>query len=717
MNAVLNWIKKHGPVHLVIVAIFTAPIIWLLTVLPSQENVAGKIRIWFDGLEYQTVDTRMYYGRKAEADQQVVLLNIDSACMRGLDQFDSATIAASPALTDMKGGYPFPREVYAMACDRLFGAGAKVVAFDLIFATPSPTDPVLAKALDTYRDKVVVASHFTDDSKSIDVPASSLIADANVLDDRLGFVNYWQDTDGIVRAAQYRNNLEFATEKPNAGQMPKFYSFDARTVQRAGRGDLVPDDFLPRPVRFTANSYPDPPAFPRFSFCEIFDPVEWEKNFDHGNFFRDKIVVIGPDGSFFHDVHPVPPVPNSTLPGAELHLNAINALLHNQFLAPPSNRFSIIIVLIFAGIALLLAALIHSIALRFGVALVLAAIYAAAAMGAYNGPGWLLPIVAPAFVFCGSVGTGFVYDFVVAQLERYRLRLTFERYNSKNVVKYLLANPESYKEMLVGTHRSISVLFSDIRGFTTIVETAPDPRELVRKLNEYLTAMVECVIKQDGNLEKFMGDGIMAVWGNTPYTAGPKDDAIRAVRAALAMTVELKRLNAKWLAEGRSEWKIGIGVNHGNVIVGDMGSPEHKEFAMVGDPVNLGSRLEGLTKEYHVPIMLGEQIAELVTDVFFLRSVARVQVKGRTHAVKTFTVLGEKKDGLPPQKEKFLRLHEEAMAAFWSRDFERAGALFNQALELEPEDFLATEYRKSALLYAQQPPPADWDGVRVMTEK
>jgi adenylate cyclase len=229
--------------------------------------------------------------------------------------------------------------------------------------------------------------------------------------------------------------------------------------------------------------------------------------------------------------------------------------------------------------------------------------------------------------------------------------------------------------------------------------------------------MVDCVIRQDGNLEKFMGDGIMAVWGNTPYTAGAKDDAIRAVRAALAMTVELKRLNAKWVAAGLAEWKIGIGVNHGNVIVGDMGSPDHKEFAMVGDPVNLGSRLEGLTKEYRVHIMLGEQIAALIADEFYLRSVARVRVKGKNRPVKAFTVLGERKDGLPPQKQEFLRLYEEAMAAFWARDFVRACPLFDAALKIEPEDFLAGEYHHSAVQFAKEPPPADWDGVRTMTEK
>ncbi len=127
----------------------------------------------------------------------------------------------------------------------------------------------------------------------------------------------------------------------------------------------------------------------------------------------------------------------------------------------------------------------------------------------------------------------------------------------------------------------MTVLFSDIRSFTTIVETTTDSHALVDKLNEYFTAMVDCVFRYDGSLDKFMGDGIMAIWGNTPYNFGPKEDAVRAVRAALDMLTELRRLNAKWLSEGKTEWKIGIGLNHGQVIVGDMGSQQHKEFGVV----------------------------------------------------------------------------------------------------------------------------------------
>jgi adenylate cyclase len=371
----------------------------------------------------------------------------------------------------------------------------------------------------------------------------------------------------------------------------------------------------------------------------------------------------------------------------------------------------------FGLVALFLAMTIAQIAWRFLVALLVLAGYAMALIWAYNGPGWLLPAVAPMGVFCGATGVGFVYDFVLAQIEKLRLRTTFERYNSKNVVKYLLDHTASYKEMLAGTRKPVTVLFSDIRGFTAIVETTADSQQLVNQLNEYFAAMVACVFRYDGSLDKFMGDGIMAVWGNTPYNFGPKEDAARAVRAALAMLAELRRLNAKWVAEGRAAWHIGIGLNHGQVIVGDMGSQEHKEFAVVGDAINLGSRLEGLTKEYHLQILLGERAAELVRDQFHLRSVGVVQVKGKTQAVETFTVLGETSEALSPGQQKFLALYEEGISSFRRREFGHAKELFAQALQLQPGDYLAAQYLASCVVFMENPPDASWTGVRVMTEK
>ena len=408
--------------------------------------------------------------------------------------------------------------------------------------------------------------------------------------------------------------------------------------------------------------------------------------------------------------------PYGLMDGAEIHLNAINALLQNEFLYPVSNTKIGLIIGASGILAFLLAMGITSIAWRFLAAIVFLGGYVEALIWAYNGPGWLLPAVSPIGVFCGATGVGFVYDFVLAQVEKFQLRSTFERYTSPNEAKYLLEHMDSYKKMLAGTRKPVTILFSDVRGFTTMTEKA-DSHELVTKLNEYLTAMVDCVFRYDGSLDKFIGDAVVGAWGKTPYNFGPKEDAVRAVRCALAMLSELRRLNAQWVSRGQEEWHIGIGLNHGQVIVGDIGSQKRKEFAVIGDAVNLASRLESLTKEYKVGILIGESVAELVRDQFHLRTVYLIQVVGKTQAVDTFTVLGEKSEALSSQQEQFLTAYEEGVRAFRGRKFSQAKKLFEEALQCQPDDHLTQQYLSSCDDYVLNPPDASWTGVRVMTKK
>jgi adenylate cyclase len=708
-GCVLRWFKRRSTAHLLIAAFFVLPFVELLRIVPdSNQPFASKIKLWFDSLEYQSIDYRMQFGRKAIADPQIVLLSIDEPSIY-LDSFDDATIAASRPLSLMHAkGFPFPREVYADVCDTLFAAGAKVVAFDLIFQTSSPSDPVFQQALAKYHDGAVIGFPINADSTTCRVPPATILPSGDPLDAQVGFLNFWRDTDNTIRSAQYRDNLGHLNRNPGAENLPKLYSFAARIVQKAGDDKLIPDDFESRPLRFTGAT-----PFPTYSLYKIFDAPSWRKDFRNGDFFRGKIVVVGPAGNWSKDTLPTPA---GDLSGVEVHLNAINALLHNQFLYSPSTLLVFSTVIGAGLIALLLALAVVPIAWRFLVTLGLFGGYAAGILWAYDGPGWLLPAVAPMSVFCGATGVGFIYDFVLTQIEKLRLRTTFERYNSKNVVKYLLQHTESYNEMLAGTRRPVTALFSDVRNFTTMAESS-DSHALVAKLNEYLTAMVECLFRFDGTLDCFMGDGIMAVWGNTPFDFGPKEDAALAVRSALAMIVELRKLNAKWLAEGKTEWRVGIGLNHGQVIVGDIGSKTNKRFATIGDAINLASRIEGLTKEFHVDLMIGETVADLIRDKFYLKSVALVKVKGKNLAVETFTVLGEKTESLSPNEKVFLPLYEGGIVCFRKGEFVRARELFSEALQIQPTDFLANYYLEGCLEMIETPPDETWSGIRVMTKK
>src|SRR5947208_11112617 len=231
--------------------------------------------------------------------------------------------------------------------------------------------------------------------------------------------------------------------------------------------------------------------------------------------------------------------------------------------------------------------------------------------------------------------------------------------------------------------------------------------------------MLQNVFDIGGTLDKFIGDAIMAVWGNVS-SHGLDADAKAATSAALGMRRELAKLNEEWRTEGIKPLACGIGINHGDAVVGNIGSYEPHERldpTVIGDAVNLASRLEALTRTYSVDILIGPTAAELVRDEFVLRSVARVQVKGKTEPVDVFTLVGARDDDGDPEFLKWLESYEEGLEKLRARDFTRAKILFSRFLEFYPDDLLAKMYLDRSLDYEQAPPDEAWDAVEVFKKK
>jgi adenylate cyclase len=256
-------------------------------------------------------------------------------------------------------------------------------------------------------------------------------------------------------------------------------------------------------------------------------------------------------------------------------------------------------------------------------------------------------------------------------------------------------------------------LFSDIRGFTTMTESS-DADKLVAQLNEYFSDMVGSVLQQNGTLQKFIGDAIMAVWGDT-HSQGIEADAQRAVTAALQMRGALAKLNARWKENpDRTKFSIGVGVNHGEVIVGNIGHPRRMEFTVLGDGVNLAARLESATKQFHTDILVGEQVEKLTREHFVYRTVDLLTVKGKTKPVEVFSLLSDR--SLPPPA--WLTTYHDAIKLYRGRKFPVAAARFDDARKkMNSEDFLCTMYRLRCAAYEQKPPPEDWDGSFTLEEK
>jgi len=305
----------------------------------------------------------------------------------------------------------------------------------------------------------------------------------------------------------------------------------------------------------------------------------------------------------------------------------------------------------------------------------------------------------------------YAFDAVLAGKKEERIRQIFQKYVPKDVIERFFASPE---KMLVGDNRNLSILFSDIRSFTTISEgMAPD--DLVNSLNRYFSGQVEIIYGRNGIVDKYIGDAIMAFWGAPEKH---DDDALQSVLSGLDMTDAVGKFNENQRKLGKCEFKIGIGLNYGEVTVGNIGSERKMDYTVIGDAVNLASRMEGLTKTYHSEILISESLfKELQKSApsagLLYRLLDTVAVKGKTQGVKIFTV----KKSLTPVEQKAWQVHNQGMKLYYSRSFGEAAQKFKETLSMLPKDFNAENLYNRCLDYAANPPPEDWNGVEVMKTK
>jgi adenylate cyclase len=446
------------------------------------------------------------------------------------------------------------------------------------------------------------------------------------------------------------------------------------------------------------------------SVANIFVQSIWESNYKNGEFFRDKIVLVGPTGNLNKDLALSP---FGTIGGPELHLNVVHALLSGSFLL--ESPFTVDIALILAGglLALVACKIVRHPILRVALLLVLGSAYFGAALLAFDHRNLVIPVFSPLLSLIGSGSVSIVWQQIIERLEKAKLRHTFERYVSRDVVKELVDNPQSFLNSMVGVRKNVTVLFSDIRGFTTVTESG-DATQLVAQLNEYFDHMVNLVFANRGTLDKFIGDAVMAQWGGIT-SRGEKDDAIDAVRTAIQMRERLVELNKTWISQGRLDLKVGIGINHGEAIVGNLGCEAKAEISLIGDAVNTASRFEGMTKQFHIDLIIGEKVAALVRDRFIVRTVALSQPKGKLKPVEIFTVLDERTNG--KVNPAWLVSYEEGVKLYRTREFSKAADCFESAIKDIPSDWLCESYLTESREFAVNPPPPDWSPVDVMTSK
>ena len=354
---------------------------------------------------------------------------------------------------------------------------------------------------------------------------------------------------------------------------------------------------------------------------------------------KDKLVVIGITAMGLHDFRPTAFDP--IFPGVELHCTVMENIMQQHFVKRPAGLTQLLDIGALAGIAL-----IFLVAQLFARGIVLAGI-AAGMLAGYAGLThyvfvskglWLnniYPFMSLVLAYSGTT----MHRYMKEEREKRHIRKTFSLYVPHSVVTEMLANPERLR--LGGEKRELSILFSDIRGFTTLSEERP-AEELVPELNHYFTHMTEVVFNQKGTLDKYIGDAIMALFG-APL---PQDDhALRACATALEMMNQLAELQEEWRNRRLPVLEIGIGINTGVAIVGNMGSERRFDYTAIGDNVNLASRLEGLTKKYGVSILISESTWKEAKDGFVARDIDIVCVKGKTGTGKDISTVVPQRAG------------------------------------------------------------------------
>jgi adenylate cyclase len=418
-------------------------------------------------------------------------------------------------------------------------------------------------------------------------------------------------------------------------------------------------------------------------------------------------VLVGASAKGLQDLHPTPLQPDT--PGTEIHAQLIEQVLQGSYLARPDWAsgaeafFTLVIGLILVAVIPRTSALASgATGLIAMIAAVCASWYAFTHLRLLFDP--VYPMVVLGAVY---VGTTLLSHRQTERRQR-EIRQAFSRYMSPHMVAELAKHPEKLK--LGGEIKLITIMFCDIRGFTTLSEGLT-AHELGQLINDFLTPMTEVITNHQGTIDKYIGDCIMAFW-NAPLD--DPDHAKNAVAAANDMRKRLVELNREWAAAGRRQIHIGIGINTGECCVGNFGSQQRFDYSLLGDPVNLSSRLEGLTKQYHVDFIIGEDTAELLEDRANLIELDLVAVKGRNKPTRIFTMPSE-----PIEAAEFNARHEALLAAYRRRDWNAAlGMLDDPRLRKEPGMAAVYDVFRERIAELQVDSlPEDWDGVYVAHEK
>ena len=630
--------------------------------------------LWLQAIQFLAkVDVRLQDSLllTRQPSEQIVLVTIDNDSIQEL------------------GVWPFPRSLHAELIETIAADEPKVIGYDVTFSEVSSLgeDQRLAEAL-RLAGPVVLASEavleIRPELAPLSVSTLEPLAVFQVGEVKFGPTTLIPDADGVIRRAPL---VYSTTGKDTEKSFAQLLAEVVAPELTLGEQPILRVPYVGGPGTFTG-----------VSMAEVLKGELPE------NFFKDKIVLVGATAADLHDEYLTPMGGGQATAGVEIQANIIQSLLEGRELRVLDSGQIRLILILLAGISLCVCL---SFRLRIS-AVVLASLAVAYLLGAValSGVDILLPVLYPLALISMLFGIDVLYRYRDEHTRRRFIQTAFGRYVSPAVVAKLASGEAPLA--LGGTKQELTILFSDIRGFTTLSEQLP-PEELVTFLNEYLSGMTDLVLHHEGTVDKYIGDAVMAFWGAPlPQT----DHAVRGVLTALAMQSRLAELNQAWRAAGKPTIEIGVGLNTGRVIVGNMGSERRFDYTIIGDDVNLASRLESLTKYYGVGVLISEATKNQLGDKFLLRPLDRVAVKGKKDAVKIFEVVTLTTQATAEQLAWVARF-ESALKAYYRRDWAGAEKMFREF----GADKTAQVFIERCQKYASDEPTSDWDGTYIAKEK
>lgn len=734
-SGILHWFGVRRTIGFLMLAGFIALRIWDP---PTLQNL--RLRN-FDF--YQVLKPR-------EAKQRpVVIVNIDEASLTQLGQ------------------WPWPRTLIAELVDKLQKAGAAVIGFDLMLAEPdrmSPAsvaltlpqideatrekmmampsnDDVLAAAI--ARSKVVLgqASIITPTKADPDLPRTGLaMIGGDPSPYIFEFAGLLHNIPILEKAAAGRGSLTLRPERDGVVRRVPM-------VMKAG-GDIVPALALDM-LRVVTGSgailiRTDPGvgiravAVPGLQLPTDENGQLWinfaphdqaryisAKDVFNGNFpadrFAQRLVLLGTSAAGLLDLKATPL--ETAMPGVEAHAQILENVLSQSLLSRPNyaSGVELVAAALFGIIFVILAPTIGAMAM-LALGLLTAVAMAAGSWYFFTQQGLLFDLTFPLIAIFATFATLLFINYFREQADRRRIRGAFSQYISPTLVEQLANSPK--KLVLGGEVRNMTILFSDVRGFTTISETFKDnPQGLTQLMNRLLTPLTNSIIERKGTIDKYIGDAIMAFW-NAPLD--DTDHEAHACAAALDMLQRIDNLNHEREAEALEDGKpffamnIGLGINTGTCVVGNMGSDLRFDYSVLGDPVNLASRLEGRSKEYGTPIIIGAKTAEKIKDRFAALQIDLITVKGKTEPESIYALLGDQQVADSESFRTVAALMQEMLACYRARDWAGAENALQRA-RAAPDHFsldaIYDMYHERIRTFRAAPPPASWDRVYAFDKK